>query len=1048
MADRESALPKVRAIDVAEALWLARHVPAEARSHATTDVPIGTVTPSDRQLDLQAQLGSSEHDLQPSSPTSHAGRTPLPEQLGPPAHYVVTQRAVPGSSIPRSHASSPVLSRALKPLRVTVDSPFSAVLDEESTAEGAAAFQGVWLPVIRPAPERAFDVILLVDTHSTMAPWRHTVNEVRQSLCMLGAFRNIREVPLVTTQNPSEDLVRLVERTNSRQLVLLVTDGLADAWGDGRLSAALHALATSQLLSILHVMSDSAWSLGHIQGHRTRVRHNGGVPRCNADWRTDNEPRLNGQEPATGITVPVITLEERFLTTWATFIAGKVLATNLPMLTLSLPCAPGSFKPQLGKQQITGIPAPALPPVAVGPSDSEHPALPASPDEDTTAAEDLVALEARLTAHLSPDELEVACILAAVPLTEANMQAALTAVAPALEPLLPSVLSSLLAINALVPVNASHRSEDNTGTETVDFVPGLRARLLAHAQTSETARAMSAAHSDLDHDDAWTIFDAAALIDPTTHHPIVTADNLRRAELSATVFTALSGKHRPLGKELTRATQALHGSSDAERSTEHQRSAAALPTQRRRHPLKTRRNRWSPVPSRDRHFTGRQAQLTQLRAMLRPGTFSEVAVLGMAGVGKSHLVTEYIYRYSDDYDLIWWIPPQQSRDRNLSDAYRVLANRLANEGVVLSDDDPVTAVLEALRSGVAADRWLLVVDDAPSAATIRPLLPVAGPGHVIVTSRDPRWELEQEALRLTVFNRSESTALLRARNPRLTAEEADELANNLGNLPQAVEDASRMLAETGMSVDDYRRSALTSLLASAPRIGGPHHSATTRTWAVALDRLRDDDAAAYALLQVCAWFGDAPVNHALLPGVAELPKRLGIPGLVQLHADLLGSYLAIRELNRAALVHVNERDGTLTSHRLVREAVRAQMDDETRQATRRAAHLLLAARIPGEGTTDQEFLRSAPHFFASGIAESQEPAARRAVVAMVQCLARHGDNATARSLGEAATAAWAGDSRAPGWTRRREPLWEVRRELRRLTRTSTSPRQQRPGDDE
>ncbi|MER5401281.1 FxSxx-COOH system tetratricopeptide repeat protein [Streptomyces sp. NPDC002599] len=1004
------------AIDIAEALWLATHMPADALEQAAHDGPVRGL-PSHQQSGTLAGYAAPDAGAllpRPAGPGQPEADTSPMYRGAAQGSYAAGRFSLPDIA----HARE--MSRALKPLRTTVPSPSLSVLDEELTAEGVAALQGLWLPVVRPAPERAFDLVLMVDGHSSMAPWQQTVSELRQVLHSLGAFRNIRDVPLdlAATQDAPVDLLRLARPTNSRQLVLLATDGLADAWRDGRMAGPLHDLAATQLLSIVHMMHASAWSSSHLQGRRTAVRHSGALARSNAEWTLEdsNGAQHNGAVRRAHVAIPVITLEERFLQAWATFMAGKCQAASLPTLIL----------PSSGQDSFR-----ASPPL--------HPTT-ASVDPGPDHAPTVV--EARLKAHLQPEEFSVARILAAVPLTDAYMRAALQEVAPDLELFLPSALSGLLAAGAVVSVTGSrpsHAPAQAAAFEPLDFITGLRAELLAHAPTSETARAMSAAHQLLRHGDVWTSFDAAALADPKVEHPTVTPDNLRRAEMSAAVFTALSGGHTSLGRKLTRAAQAVRTSPPAQPPPTHRRPAARLPAQRSRSQPRPGRTRWDSVPPRNRYFTGRPTQLALLQEMLTPGHFTEVAVLGMAGVGKTQLVTEYVYRHRHDYDLIWWISPQQAQGRGLHDGYRRLADRLAFDGFDLDGDDPVTAAIEALREGAAADRWLLVLDGASSAASTRPLLPVDGPGHVIITSRDPRWELEQDAIHLDVFDRSESIALLAAHNPRLTPAETQELARDLGDLPQAVADASRMLAETGMPVDNYRRPA--SFLAAASR-SGTHPAGVTGAWAVTLDRLRDQDPPAYALLQVCAWLDDAPVSRALLPGLSDLPRQPDFPELDPLHGDLLGPYLAIRELNRAAIVRVNERDGTLTTHRLVRQAVLDRMDDREKRVSQRAAHFLLAARIPPPGTYDQEYRQLAPHFLASGTLESDEPEVQKAIVAMVQCLARYKDYDAARSLGEAASVAWSAGSRSSSWTVRRE----LRRELRRLPKLGPIPRQDRPTD--
>ena len=58
-----------------------------------------------------------------------------------------------------------------------------------------------------------------------------------------------------------------------------------------------------------------------------------------------------------------------------------------------------------------------------------------------------------------------------------------------------------------------------------------------------------------------------------------------------------------------------------------------------------------------------------------------------------------------------------------------------------------------------------------------------GPGHVLVTSRDPHWREIAAPIEVDVFTRNESTALLHAHLPTLPDDHADQLADALGDLP-------------------------------------------------------------------------------------------------------------------------------------------------------------------------------------------------------------------------------------------------------------------------
>ena len=114
-------------------------------------------------------------------------------------------------------------------------------------------------------------------------------------------------------------------------------------------------------------------------------------------------------------------------------------------------------------------------------------------------------------------------------------------------------------------------------------------------------------------------------------------------------------------------------------------------------------------------------------------------------------------------------------------------------------------MLDALRRGEPYSRWLLVFDNADQPEDINDLIP-PGPGDVLITSRNHRWESVIRTVPMDVFLREESRDFLLKRVRRgLTEADADRLAKELGDLPLALEQAGAMLAETGMPVDEYLR---------------------------------------------------------------------------------------------------------------------------------------------------------------------------------------------------------------------------------------------------
>jgi hypothetical protein len=181
-------------------------------------------------------------------------------------------------------------------------------------------------------------------------------------------------------------------------------------------------------------------------------------------------------------------------------------------------------------------------------------------------------------------------------------------------------------------------------------------------------------------------------------------------------------------------------------------------------------------------FTGREELPTVLEE--QPGV---QALYGM-GIGKSALAIEYAHRYQADYDLVWWIPAEQPA--LVADRLAELAQAL---GVASATDSTTVAVARLLGALQERNWWLLIFDNAEDPAALAPYLP-AGHGQVVITSRNPCWQELATPVGVDVLERSESVALLRRRAPQLTDAEAAWIAQALGDLPLALNQAGAYLA--------------------------------------------------------------------------------------------------------------------------------------------------------------------------------------------------------------------------------------------------------------
>lgn len=424
------------------------------------------------------------------------------------------------------------------------------------------------------------------------------------------------------------------------------------------------------------------------------------------------------------------------------------------------------------------------------------------------------------------------------------------------------------------------------------------------------------------------------------------------------------------------------------------------------------------LPLRNPYFVGRDAELLKLRQRLLNSTSAVVvpqAVRGLGGVGKTQLVLEYAHRFSADYDVVWWVPAAQPAEARAKLA--ALAPLIGGAESAGEEDEAdaghtgqrVRAVLTALRRGEPYRHWLVVFDNAEDPDELAPLLPV-GPGHVIITSRNQDWGAgKAETVEIDVFSRAESIELLRRRARQLSVQDADRLADRLGDLPLALEQAAVWQSETGMPVEEYlrlfdERERMSQLLEQGQSESYP--SSVAATWSIVFDRLRTEAPASLQLLELCAFFGPEPIPFRFFNAVQEV----GLPE--PLAAALSDSVLrrrAVREIGRYALARIDPKPDTVQVHRLVQAVLRAGVSPDQGRAYRSSVHTLMMLANPGSPDTRRNWPHQAelsPHVVPTGVVEAGSPRARKVVLDQVRYRYRRGDLEGSRDLAEYARGRW------------------------------------------
>jgi tetratricopeptide repeat protein/NB-ARC domain-containing protein len=422
---------------------------------------------------------------------------------------------------------------------------------------------------------------------------------------------------------------------------------------------------------------------------------------------------------------------------------------------------------------------------------------------------------------------------------------------------------------------------------------------------------------------------------------------------------------------------------------------------------------WGNVPQRNKNFTGRE----ELLAALREGITTKVtavvpqphALHGLGGVGKTLTAVEYVYRYRHTYDVVWWIPSDQPF--MIKTTLAELAPHLGLPSAAVSGiEDAAKAVLDALRRGDPYDKWLLIFDNADQPEDLLDSIPPDS-GHVLITSRNHRWESHADAVAVDVFRREESVEFLtkRVRNA-ITPEDAANLAEQLGDLPLALEQAGALLFERGMSAEEYleQLAERTSQLLSQGR-PAEYPVPMTAAWSVSVAALSESLPEAVDLLRVCAFFGSEPIPRE---AISKAPDGLR-PELAGLISDPIRLGRAVGELGRYALARLDIPGRTIQVHRLVQKLVQDELSAEEQRQIQHEVHLLLAAYNAGDPEEDTSWPKYSDllgHLAPSRVSDCQVPAVRRFAMRMLHYLFRSGDYHSAQTVASEYVEQWSAES--------------------------------------
>jgi hypothetical protein len=359
----------------------------------------------------------------------------------------------------------------------------------------------------------------------------------------------------------------------------------------------------------------------------------------------------------------------------------------------------------------------------------------------------------------------------------------------------------------------------------------------------------------------------------------------------------------------------------------------------------TRPVRLAPRPA---SLAGREQLLAELQERLSRGDSigpRVVALYGLGGAGKTSVALEHAHAHVDEYGVVWQFAAEDGAA--LSAGFAELGRQLLGQDLFAAADQ-VAQVHKILTS--RPDDWLLVFDNAASHAALRDFLPPTGHGHVIVTSQNPHWPTGQ-AVKVPELGVDVAAEFL---VNRAGADEsaARELAEELGGLPLALEQAAAYMEVTGLSLAAYLgrfREQRAALLARGEPLGYDKRVATT--WTLAFEQVQRTAAEAISLLRLLSCCAPDAIPLNLLfhkgPGVLESVSPEPAQALRPLLADPIALDDAVVALRRYSLISPVVL-GVVSVHRLVQAVTVDQLSAESRATWRQATGCVIEAALPND----------------------------------------------------------------------------------------------------
>ncbi|MCK2017946.1 SIR2 family protein [Peribacillus frigoritolerans] len=301
---------------------------------------------------------------------------------------------------------------------------------------------------------------------------------------------------------------------------------------------------------------------------------------------------------------------------------------------------------------------------------------------------------------------------------------------------------------------------------------------------------------------------------------------------------------------------------------------------------------WNVPYKRNPFFLGREVELKLLeKNLLSENSLSFIeAVSGLGGVGKTQIAVEYCYKKKDGYKWVWWINAENIA--SITASYEELAKQLE---LPIKDEKGNHIVVDVIKKWMQVNvNWLVVFDNLIDENKLEIFLPTTFLGHVIVTTRKSNASSFLNSLNIDKFIREDSIKflLIRTKKSRESEEACSQLAELLGDLPLALEQAGAYINQTGISINGYIdrfRRYRDQITKKGKPINYNYTLATT--WEISFEEIDIQNSIALEFIYLCSFLSPDEISLDMFSSNSDSPKFIKENIPTELELDELLSIL-------------------------------------------------------------------------------------------------------------------------------------------------------------